>query len=105
MYHAAVKIPPDERESFFKQICGADENLRREVESLLSFENTVDSFIDTSPESLAAEMFSEQGNKTSLIGKEIRHYKIEQLLGKGRMGEVYRRATVLCATMHAFRSC
>ncbi|MDQ3042331.1 MAG: hypothetical protein M3R11_08165 [Acidobacteriota bacterium] len=50
-------------------------------------------------------MFSEQGNKTSLIGKEIRHYKIEQLLGKGRMGEVYRRATVLCATMHAFRSC
>ncbi|MCA1626554.1 MAG: hypothetical protein LC742_01115, partial [Acidobacteria bacterium] len=57
-YHAALELPPAGREAFCKDVCGADENLRREVESLLSFENTFDSFIDTPPESLAAEMFA-----------------------------------------------
>ncbi len=44
IYHAALEISPEKREAFFKQRCGADENLRREVESLLAFENTFDSF-------------------------------------------------------------
>jgi len=58
IYHAALEIAPAKRESFFKNRCGADENLRREVESLLSFEESDDNFIDTPPESLAAEMFA-----------------------------------------------
>ena len=90
IYHAALEILPGEREIFFRENCGADENLRREVESLLSFENTFDSLIDTPPESLAAEMFIEQANpRANLAGKEISHYRIKQLLGKGGMGEVY----------------
>ncbi len=49
IYHAALEIPDGERESFFRKHCGADENLRREVESLLSFENASDNFLDTPP--------------------------------------------------------
>jgi serine/threonine-protein kinase len=89
IYHAVLEIAPDERESFFKENCRADEELRREVESLLSFENTFDSFLDAPPESLAAEMFAAQDEQTELIGKEIGHYKIIKILGKGGMGEVY----------------
>ncbi len=89
MYHAALEIPPGERETFFREHCGADENLRREVESLLAFENSFDEFIDKLPESFAAEMFAEQENGTSLIDQKIGHYKIKKLLGKGGMGEVY----------------
>jgi len=89
IYHAAIEIPPNERESFFKIACGEDESLRREVKSLLSFENTFDSLIDTPLKSLAAELFFERERQTNLIGREISHYKIKGLLGKGGMGEVY----------------
>jgi len=89
IYHAALEIPDGERESFFKESCGADIELRREVESLLAFEKNSDNFLDTPPESVAAEMFDEQEKKASLIDKEVGHYKIKQLLGKGGMGDVY----------------
>ena len=89
IYHAALEIPPAERESFFKISCGADAELRREVESLLAFENTFDSLIDTPLKSLAAEMFSAQENRANLIDTEIGHYKIKHLLGAGGMGDVY----------------
>jgi len=88
IYHAALEIPPGERESFFEEFCGADETLRREVESLLAFEKTFDDFIDTPPESLAAEMLYEHKGE-SLAGKTVGHYKILSLLGKGGMGAVY----------------
>jgi serine/threonine-protein kinase len=87
--HAALEIPPGERESFFNEFCGEDVELRREVESLLAFEENSDDFLDVSPESLAAEMFAEREQQTSLINREIGHYKIKELLGKGGMGEVF----------------
>ncbi|HMS42742.1 MAG TPA: serine/threonine-protein kinase, partial [Pyrinomonadaceae bacterium] len=86
IYHAALQIPLGERESFFDKTCGADGDLRREVESLLSFEKTSDSFLDNSPKSIIAEIFHEESN---LIGKQINQYKVLSLLGEGGMGAVY----------------
>ena len=89
LYHAVLEVPSGEREDFFARHCGADKNLRREVESLLAFDKTSDEFLDTPPESLAAEMFAERERETSLIDREIGHYKIAKLLGRGGMGEVF----------------
>ncbi|MEJ7861161.1 MAG: hypothetical protein WKF90_05935 [Pyrinomonadaceae bacterium] len=49
IYHVALEISPGEREALLKEFCGEDKNLRREVESLLSFENTSDSFLASPP--------------------------------------------------------
>ena len=89
IYHAALEMSPAERKSFLDESCGGDEELRREIESLLAVHRTSKNIFDTPPESLAAEMFSKREKPANLAGKEISHYKIIRLLGAGGMGEVY----------------
>jgi serine/threonine protein kinase len=89
LYHAAVELPPNEREAFVHERCGNDEELRSEIESLLSVKNSSNNFFDTPPLSLAAEMFSQTEKRANLVGQEISHYRIIRLLGAGGMGEVY----------------
>lgn len=89
IYHAAIEIAPAERQSFLDEICGNDEDLRREVESLLAVDQTSNNIFDTPPETLAAEMFSNNETPANLAGKEFNHYKVIRLLGAGGMGEVY----------------
>ena len=43
-YHAAMDLPPRERESFIRDSCGEDEDLRREVESLLAVKQILQRF-------------------------------------------------------------
>ncbi len=83
IYHAVLEVSPTERNSLLQDSCGNDADLRHEVESLLSFEKTIDSLIDSSPKSLIAEVFS-QNTLT-----QINQYKIEKKIGEGGMGEVF----------------
>ncbi|MEZ5425418.1 MAG: protein kinase [Pyrinomonadaceae bacterium] len=68
------------------QVCGTDPELRREIETLLFFDDTSDGFMDSFPDSLIAEIFEQ---KEDLCGQTIDRYKIISLLGKGGMGAVY----------------
>jgi len=89
IYNAVLESPVDERDALLDKMCGHDADLRSEVESLLTFESTPGNFLESPPEALAAEMFSQRESGTDLAGKEISHYKIIKLLGTGGMGEVY----------------
>ena len=44
IYHETLQAPLAEREELLKKLCGADADLRREVESLLAFEKTRKTF-------------------------------------------------------------
>jgi serine/threonine protein kinase len=88
-YHAALELSPAERETFIKKSCGEDEELRRELETLLAVSRSSNNFFEKPPLSLAAEMFAQKEKKANLAGQEISHYKIIRLLGAGGMGEVY----------------
>lgn len=88
IYHAVLEVLPHERETFLQKKCGKDAELRREVESLLFYENEFDSLIDSAPKSLITEVFS-SNKDAKLINKKINQYKIERKIGEGGMGAVY----------------
>ncbi|MEZ5345977.1 MAG: protein kinase [Pyrinomonadaceae bacterium] len=88
IYHAVIDVDPDKLGAALKRHCGSDIELRKEIESLLSFSGSAEAFLETPPESLAAEMFAAEED-SNLTGKKINQYEIISLLGKGGMSAVY----------------
>jgi serine/threonine protein kinase len=88
LFQAAIERDRDVRASFLKTACADDEELLKEVESLLAAHempsNLVDRFL---PEIAATLLETEQA--TSIIGSHLGHYKIISEIGRGGMGEVY----------------
>jgi serine/threonine protein kinase len=88
IFQAAVELNPIQRAKFLDDSCRGDEDLRREVESLLSCDEQGLSMIDEPAYQAAAGLFL--GDKPQLVeGQLIGHYEIAGLIGKGGMGEVY----------------
>src|SRR5262245_55671111 len=88
IYDAALEVAEAERSAFLEQNCNGDEQLRREVESLLAYDQQAQQFIDRPALQLAAEKLSNE--PPSLIGRKLGPYQIQVALGAGGMGEVYK---------------
>jgi serine/threonine protein kinase/Tfp pilus assembly protein PilF len=89
VYQAVIDQPPDKRGLILDESCSGDDDLRREVESLLRYDDAGTNFIDSPPAMLAAEIFAETHERRALPGDQISHYEVGRLLGEGGMGEVY----------------
>jgi eukaryotic-like serine/threonine-protein kinase len=88
LYHQALERTPEQRAVFLRKVCGEDEALRREVESLLAQKSGADGLLEAPVLEAAAKMFS-QPQGASLIGHQMGPYQVTSLLGLGGMGEVY----------------
>src|SRR5262244_923407 len=88
LYHAALELNAGERTAFLERACTEDEELRREVESLLSSHEQASGFLASPALGIAAEMFANQ-EADVLTGKTIGRYRVLSLLGAGGMGRVY----------------
>ena len=88
-FHAALEREEDDRAAFVVEICGGDDDLRRELESMLDHHEQAESFIDSPAYEIAAESILNGDHGETLIGRTLSSYQIVSQLGKGGMGVVY----------------
>ncbi|HVN79592.1 MAG TPA: protein kinase, partial [Terriglobia bacterium] len=87
--HAALELEESRRAAYLDQACAGDDELRREVESLLKYDTRGDRFIEQPAVEVAAKMIARE-NPRSLLGHQLGSYQVLSLLGAGGMGVVYK---------------
>jgi serine/threonine protein kinase len=86
LFIQAVECPESERQSFVDRECRGDDDLRRELESLLTFDNP-DRRVMTIP--ALSDITCSDDDGSDMAGRRVGAYRLVRLIGHGGMGSVY----------------
>jgi serine/threonine-protein kinase len=97
LFEEASTLPTDERARFLEKVHAADPEAGVQLEPLLGASEKADAFFDdladeilSRPPWLDDTLAGESDVPDPLIGRSVRQYEIEEILGRGGMGVVYR---------------
>ena len=88
LFHAALSLGGEERNAYLAQQCVGDDELRREVESLVAASEERGGLFERPVLSLGMRVLSSEPAE-DLTGRTLGTFKILSLLGRGGMGDVY----------------
>ena len=88
IFQSALERNPAERSAFLNQACADDPALRSQVESLIASHDQAGDSIEAIAAEAATEMLDDD-QAVSIVGKQMGHYQVVSLLGRGGMGEVF----------------
>jgi serine/threonine protein kinase/tetratricopeptide (TPR) repeat protein len=88
LFNAALTLGGEDRAAYLARECAGDEELRREVESLIGAYERDEGFMEKPALSLGMRVLSSD-TAEDLTGRSVGPFRILRLLGRGGMGDVY----------------
>jgi eukaryotic-like serine/threonine-protein kinase len=87
LFAEVSELPEGERRAWLAREAADDPTLIAEVASLLDWHDSPEPFREAAPEALYAEVFAPASSRA---GERIGAYRIEEMIGAGGMGDVYK---------------